>query len=766
MTQYINILQKFRWAIVIVIPLLILVLASNLKNISFEGSYRIWFGENSKTLQDYDNFRLTFGNDDAVTITFKDENGIFNKKALGAIKDITDKLWQTKYITRVDSLTSYQYVYASKDDPDEVLVEDFIYDIQNRDEKYFLNRKQIAINDPQTKGSFISEDGTTAMISARLVPKAGESEDISSELMKLVHDIVDPIQEQTNYKFYLNGGAALTTAFVQIAQDDGSTFTPLVVVSVMILLILLFRKVSGALIPMVVVVFTVLFVLSIQVLLGYKLNNFTANIPVFIIAIGIADAVHIYIIWLMYRKNGLDNKTSVQKTLEKNLVPIFLTSLTTSIGFASLAISKLIPIATLGIATASGAIIAFVLSVTLMPALLLLLNKDVKISENINDNEKDYIIEDKYIKFSQFIIKNDIKIVLITGFIFFVFALGLFKVVVDSNTIRYFDKEVEIRKATEFTMKNLTGPMAYEIVVDSGEKNAIKDPKFMREVQKFYDEYQNKFSEIRHMSSLLDVVKQFNKVMNGGKEEFYTVPVSKELVAQYLFFYSMSLPQGMEISDKMDIEQRLLRLTTRVDLVDTSKDLEMIKWAQDWWEKSDYSAKILGLTIMFAYMQSDVTDTLIYSISIALALVSVMMLIIFKNIRLLVIFLIPNVLPMILIVGIMGWLGMNIDIGVAIAGAIVLGVAVDDSIHFFYKYFDGKNKGLDIVNNLAYVYKFAGNAILFTTIILSLSFMIFMKSEFAPNYAFGVVTAMALFIAFICDIFLLPALLSLLRKKK
>jgi predicted RND superfamily exporter protein len=355
--------------------------------------------------------------------------------------------------------------------------------------------------------------------------------------------------------------------------------------------------------------------------------------------------------------------------------------------------------------------------------------------------------------------------VIATTLVFAFFALGLFKVQVDSNTIRYFDESVEIRKSTEFTMANLTGPMSYEIIVDSKSKDGIKDPVFLKTVQKFYDEYQAKFNDVRHISSLLDVVKQFNKVMNGGNHKFYKVPNDKNLIAQYLFFYSMSLPQGMEISDKMDIDQQLLRLTAQVNLVDTSADIQMIKWASAWWENTPYSAKVLGQTTMFAYMQSDVTDTLIYSISIALVAVSLMMLLIFKDIKMLGIFLIPNVLPILLVVGIMGWIGINIDLGVAIAGAIILGVAVDDSIHFFSKYFDGKQKGMNFETNLAYVYQYAGNAILFTTIILSASFLLFMGSDFAPTYNFGIVTASALIIAFIADLFLLPALLSLMNNK-
>jgi hydrophobe/amphiphile efflux-3 (HAE3) family protein len=763
MEKYINFIQKFRWAIAIIIPLFVLLLASNLKNLSFEGSYRIWFGEDSKILNNYDDFRNIFGNDDGIVITFKDESGIFHEKALSSIQRLTDKLWETKYVTRVDSITSYQHVHADIEYPDEIIVEDFIQNIDSESQEYFDDRKNIALKDPQIVNSLISKDGTTTMIVARLIAKAGENEDISFELMGYINDIIKDEVEKTGYKYWVSGGAAITTSFVTIAQDDGGFFTPLAIVSVMVLLFLLFRRVGGMLIPMAVVVFTMLIVLSIQVMLGYKLNNFTANIPVFIIAIGIADAVHVYIIWFAYRKEGMENKLAVQRTLEKNFLPIFLTSLTTSVGFASLTISEIVPVATLGIATASGAILAFFLSVVLMPALLLLLNKDIQKSDKTELDKKSS--DERYQKYAKFLVANDKKILFFTTLLFGFFALGLFHVKVDSNTIRYFDKEVEIRKATEFISENLTGSMSYEIVVDSKAKDGIKDPEFLRYVDRFYNEFYEKYPDVRHIISLLDTVKQFHKVMNGDEQKFYTVPDSKELVAQYLLLYSLSLPQGMEINDKMDIEERLLRVSAKINLVDTSKDLEMIEWVEKWWESTPYSAKVNGQTAMFAYMQSDVTDTLIYSISIAMTLVSVMMLIIFKNIRMLFIFILPNILPIILVVGVMGWLGITIDMGVAVSGAIVLGVAVDDSIHFFVKYFDARKKGFSLEESFAYVFKYAGTAILFTTIILSLSFLLFMGSEFAPNYNFGIVTASALVIAFIADLLLLPALLSVMEKR-
>ena len=756
MQNYIKFLQKFRWPIAFAVPLLVLALGTSLKNVEMDGSYRIWFGEDSKTLTDYDDFRRTFGNDDGVIIVFKDENGIFNKKALASIDRITEALWKTKYIARVDSLTNYQYVHANPNEPEDIVVEDFIQNIDTATPEYFADRKKIATSDPLVVDAFISKDGTTTMISARLTPKVNDETDKNMEIMGYIEAIIEAEKSITGYKYWLNGGPPLNKAFVTIGTSDAMTFTPLVLLASLILLLLLFRRLSGALIPLGIVILTFMTVLSVQVLLGYKLNNFTANLPVFVVAIGIADAVHMYSVWLLHKRLGDENEMAVLRSLEKNFLPILLTSVTTAIGFATLTISEVVPVFTLGIATATGAILAFIISVVWMPSVLLLLEKPIA-SKAKKEEQKT-----KSLGYGKFIVQNNKKIIIGTSFVFAILAFGLTMVKVDSNTIRYFDKNVEIRKSTEFMMENLTGPMAYEIVIDSGVKDGIKEPKFMKTVERFYKEFQDEHPDVRHLSSLMDTVKRFNKVVDGKDE----VPNSKNLIAQYLLLYSLSLPQGMEINDKMDIYEQKLRITGQMNIVDTSKDLEMIAYIEDWWAKTEYSGTVQGQTYMFAQMQRDVTNTLIYSLSLAILLVTIVMFLIFRRVKLLWVFILPNVLPVVLVVGLMGWIGINIDIGVAIAGAIIIGVAVDDTIHFLVKYFDARKRGLSMEDTFDEVLKYAGKAILFTTIILSVAFSLFAFSDFSPNQNFGIVTAFALVIAFVVDLLLLPALLSLADKEK
>ena len=752
-SKFTDFILKFRWYIAILIPLVTVLFATQLKHAQFDGSYRIWFGPESKTLQQYDAFKAVFGNDDSIIIVFSDENGVMNKKALGVIDRLTEKLWQTKYIARVDSLTNYQYVHVDREYPDDILIEDFIENINSLTEKQLTQKKEVALKEDLLVNRIISADGKTTMIVGRLTPKAGETFGASKKIKESVDKYIEE-EKESGYKFHLAGGPVVNQTFSTLAKYDVTTFTPLVILVAMLLLWAIFRSITGVMLTILVVIFTFTIVVSLQVIFGYKLNNFTANMPIFIVAIGIADAMHLYWVYLLARYKGQNNSEAILYTLEKNFLPILLTSLTTAVGFASLGISEIVPIATLGIATANAAILAFILTILFVPAVLAIINPNIKARKPKEVMRKSSSFASNY---SAFIIKHDLKIIFASLAIFGAIGFGLTYLKVDSNAVRYFKESVPFRETVKVIQERLTGPMAYEVVVDSNVQDGIKNPIFLKEVERFCIELKEKFPAARHTSSLLDVVKKFNEIVDFKKE----IPDSNELIAQYLLLYSLSLPQGMEINDKMDVDERLLRISVSMNVVDTSKDLEMIEWIENWWKQTPYSAEANGQTIMFAHMQSDVTDTLIESILLAITVISLLMLFIFKSIRMIPLFIIPNILPIILVVGAMGWFNISIDIGVAISGAIIMGIAVDDTIHFLLKYKEARLKGFNLHDSLTYVMQYAGSAIIFTTVVLSSAFMVFTFSEFMLNANFGLVTAIALVIAVSVDLVLLPAILSL-----
>jgi predicted RND superfamily exporter protein len=361
--------------------------------------------------------------------------------------------------------------------------------------------------------------------------------------------------------------------------------------------------------------------------------------------------------------------------------------------------------------------------------------------------------------YGDFIIKNDKKIILVSTILFLFTAIGLLFIKVDSNIIRYFDKKAEIRQASEFIMNNLTGSMSYTILIDSKKPDGIKDPAFLRTVEQFYNDFYKAFpQDVRHIFSLLDIIKRYNKVLNHQE----SIPDDKNLIAQYLLLYSMSLPEGMEISNRVDNMQQKINLTALVNIVDASKEIEMIRFIEKWWEKTSYRVVVTGQAALYAYMQKDVTNTLIYSFLLTIFIVSIIILLIFKKWKILWVLLLPNILPVVIVLGLMGWFGFTIDLGVAITGSIIIGVAIDDTIHFLVKYFDLKKEGLPLSQIFDEVLFYVGKAIIFTTLVLSGAFLMFIFSAFVPNQNFGIVTAVALLIALVVDLFFLPALLSVM----
>jgi predicted RND superfamily exporter protein len=723
-------------------------LSLSLKNLAFEGSYRIWFDKDSNIIKSYDKFREDFSGDDTFIIAFEDKNGIFNKKALQTIIDLTQEFEDINEVEDVNSLSNYPYMSG---DNDQFRINDFIEDFDN-----LKNKKTLAIKDNLILNQLINKDATISAIAVKLSEQVGSNEAINIKVQKQIVKITNRYSKKTGYKFYVTGAPSITASLVLISQADAMVLMPLAVVVVVLILYIIFRNFLGILIPSIVIVFSFITVLSIQMILGYKLNNFTVNIPPFVSAISIATSMHLYLSWIYYKLKDYNNKDAIIKALETNIIPIALTSFTTAVGFATLGLSEIEPISTLGIAITSAAFLAFVLSVVLVPAILLSVKSDYKVTpiRVINLFNVD--------GYGKFIKKNDKKIVMIFMIFSIVLIYGLKDTKIDSNSIKYFSNDSMVRSGANFVQKNLTGATIYEIIVDSTKKDGIKDPKFLSKIDLFEKQLKQNFPNVRFTTSIKDILKRMQKVLNPNTNE--KIPQTKNLIAQYLLLYDMNLPMGKTTNDKIDSNYQKIRISINSNIQDTSKDLKMINWINNWWKQnSDYKSEVQGQATIFAYMQSSVIDILIVSIGVTLMIVVLLMWFVLKSLKLTLLFLIPNIMPLVLVSGVMGYLKITIDIGVAISAAVILGIAVDDSIHFFGKYLKAI-KTMNFEKSIDYVIHHSANAMILTTLILSLTFSIFATSSFIPNINFAIVTIVALNIALLLDLVLLPSLLSIFDK--
>jgi predicted RND superfamily exporter protein len=752
---------KYRWPIVLLTPLLIILLfAANMKKGGFETDWKIWFVEDSYVMQNFEQFKKTFGSDDRLLIALRHKDGIFQKEILKNIQAITKELWQTKSIARVDSITNYQYSFVSSEDPDEIILEDFIDDIASLSSSELQRKKEIATTDIQTKNLLISEDGKTAVIVARMVYSESMAQKDYITLYHAANAIVEKHRVE-GVEYHVVGIPAFMKAFTDAIKSNISTFLPILLGVMTTLLLIIFRNIWGLVLPMSVVILTTLCVAGLSFGLGYKLNTITSMFPIFIIAVGIATSIHFFWIWIHRRQDGYNNTEGILFSMNKNLAPALITSLTTFAGFLSLGISEIVPLQAFGIIVASGAIISFLLSITFLPALLSVINPNIKKQKHKSENAKIWIK-----KYTNFVVRYDRQIIVLMILFIVISATGFKNVSVDTDFMKQFSPQTQIRKSADFVQKHIGGTISIEIIVDSKEKTGIYRPDFMKSADIFKEEFKARFEQVRHVGSLANVIKRYNRLFHADDELYYKIPDSKELISQYMLLYSISLPKGMGINDMMDVDSRYLRITTMIDVSSELEKLEMYDWAREWWsENSSYSATVEGLTMISAHMRMELTNTMIKSISLALIFVTLIFWLAFKSRFYMAISTIPNIGPLLITIGITGWLSINLDLGMAIVFVVIIGVAVDDAVHFISKYNTALQNGKNVRESIEESLLISGGAIVTTTAVLVLGFGTFIFSNFTFYSNFGLMSALALFFAMVLDLLLLPAILSYLDKR-
>jgi hypothetical protein len=335
---------------------------------------------------------------------------------------------------------------------------------------------------------------------------------------------------------------------------------------------------------------------------------------------------------------------------------------------------------------------------------------------------------------------------------------------VNSDPMKYFHKSVPIRKAYDFTGTKLDGLRGIEFVVDSGVAEGIKDPVFLNKLDKFMN-WMVKDEDITRVRSVREIIKKMNQTLNQGKAEEYRIPDSSAAVGQLLFLYTIGLPQGMDLNNQFTLDNRFLRIKVSWK-IETSKESEI---------KADYllkKAKDFGLNMatggnapIYLSMNQKVVETFFSSMAMALCLVSLLLFIVYRDIFISLLAMLPNVIPLIFGGALMELLDKPIDIGTSIVSTVCLGIAVDDTIHFVSSYKQYRQQGLGAIEAITETFLVTGKALIITTVLLVTGFGSFIFADFVPNRNFGMLCAMILALALLTDLLFLPALLLTIDKK-
>lgn len=775
----------FRWPIIILIVIFTGLMVSRLPYLTFDMSTEGFLHKKDPKILQYNAFKEQFGRDEMLIAMISPRN-VFDRKFLKKLKqfhrDLEDHL---PHLKEVRSLINARRTTGAAG---ELLVTDLLEEIPES-EADMRDLKDYVMSNPLYRNLLVSEKGdfTTVIIEPEafsgaavavesgfdttvgVKDKMAKPEKVltaeeNAELVHAVERIVSRYNDP-DFPIMISGTPVVTSYLKKVMQTDVKRFTGLAILIIFVFLFLIFRRISGVVLPMIVVILSVVYTFSLISICDVSIKIPTVILPSFLLAIGIGASVHL-VSMFFHSYQGDNKKEAIAQALGHSGLPIIMTSLTTSVSLASFGTAEVAPIADLGQFAASGVMLSLLLTLFLLPALLSVVPIKPVIAGGgtIRPGRIDRIL----LKSCDVAVKYPQRVLLISAVIVGFFALGLFHLNFSHDVLHWYKKSSMVRRSAEAVDRHMKGSLSVEIVADTGVENGLYDTDIMNKLDAFTTAiggYNNRKSGVYagKSVSLADMLKEINKALNENRLSHYTIPDSRELIAQEFLLFENSGSDDLE--DVVDSQFRKARVTVKVPWNDSVAYISFIEWIRHQATRifgDSVKITLTGMVVLLMTTVNAMMHSMATSYIIALVLITLMMIFMIGNLRMGLISMIPNISPIIVTLGLMGWLGINLDLFTLLIGSIAIGLAVDDTIHFFHNFRRYHLMTGDVRFAVEKTMQTAGRAMLITSVVLATGFWIFVFASMNNLFAFGLLTGFTLICAFLADILVTPALLSLL----
>ena len=747
---------RYRWLVLILSIVIALMLGQGGSRLAFTNDYRVFFGADNPQLLAFEELQDTYNRADNVLIAFAPKDGnVFKPEVLEAIQYTTEESWQIPYSLRVDSISNFQHTYAEGDD---LIVEDLYEDVTLLTPEDIENIKAIAVAEPQLVHKVISPSGHVAGVNITVELPGINEQTESPEVVTAARALVAEInQRYPEIDTYMTGMVMMNNAFPEATMEDFQTLIPAAFLVIIVGLIISFRTTAPVIITLLVIAFSIMSAMGTAGWMNIKLTPPSASAPTMILTLAVADCVHILIAFLHAMRNGMTKNEAIAESLRLNLQPVFLTSVTTAIGFLSLNFSDSPPFHDLGNISAMGMLFAFFYSIFLLPALLAILPVKVKQYATGHVGMMD--------KFAEWVIRYRNKIFIAMTIISIGLSAMIMRNELNDVFVNYFDETVQFRTDSDYIADNLSGLYTIDYSISNGGDNSISDPVFLNNLEKFVN-WLREQPEVIHVNTITDTMKRLNKNMNYNREENYAIPESRELSAQYLLLYEMSLRYGLDLNNQLNIDKSATRISVTLETISSNEIIDLSNRTRDWMEANTPALLTEGSSpaLMFAHIGKRNIVSMLQGTTLALVLISLILLVTLRSVKYGLLSLIPNLLPAAIGFGLWGLLVGQVGLALSVVAGMTLGIVVDDTIHFMSKYMRGRReKNLRSEDAVRYAFNHVGTALLVTTLVLCGGFLILALSSFELNSGMGLLTAITIMIALIVDFLLLPTLLMKLE---
>ena len=754
--SYIAAIMRLRWMVVALAALVMLAAAAGVRHLTVTNDYRILFSAENPQFLALDALENTYSRSNSALIAVAPREGsVFTREALGSVEELTEAGWRAPYSSRVNSLTNHTHSEAFED---ELVVAPLVEDAASMSDGELARVERIALDSPEIAGRLVSHDGGTAGVAINFILPENPDQAVF-EITDYLNSLLDHARaERPGIDYYLTGDVVTNRAFSDATRMDLETLTPIVFLIIVVLSIVLLRSLLGTVAIIAVLLFVINTTMGSAGWAQVVFSPTNAGVPIIVMVIAMADSIHIVTSVLLGIRRGLGRNDAIVEAYHVNASPILITSITTAIGFLSLNASDSPPFHVLGNCVAFGVLCAFVYTMTLLPALLALLPlrapRVPSEGSAFFDRLADFVIARRRL------LLGSLTLAVV------VLALGIPRIELSDNMAQYFDERYQFRRDTDFITENLTGVDKLEYSLESGSEGGITDPGYLRQVEAFADWYRRQ-PDVTHVQAFSDIMKRLNQNMHGDDPEFYRLPEDPDLAAQYLLLYELSLPFGSDLNDRIDVAKSATRMVV-VTRNAWSRDIrELDKRARDWLSANvpDFTSEASGLSVVFAHLSLRNINSMLRGTILAMALISFILIWIFKSVRIGLLSLIPNFIPAIMSFGLWGYLVGNVGIASSVVIAVVFGIVVDDTIHFLSKYLKARRQGLPAAEAVRFAFHTAGHALWTTTAVLSAGFLVFATSGFEVSWALGLLVTITIVFALVADFLLLPTLLMAIDRR-
>jgi hydrophobe/amphiphile efflux-3 (HAE3) family protein len=781
-----ELIYRSRWGVIAATVLIALGLGSQLGRLETDTSTENYLRSGDPVRAAYDAFREQFGRDTVIAIVIEPPE-IFDLGFLRKLRAFHETL--ESQVPKLQSVTSLVNIRNTRGEGDQLIVEDLLEDFPETPEQLATFRERVLTN-PLYRDLVISADGTLTTVTIEtdvyssidahddLLAGFDEEEGLvgavqppfitsteNAQIVLAVQDIASRF-ESPDFRLYVGGGPVLMEFLSAHLQHDLTVFLCAALLTITALLLLLFRRMAGIILPLLVVVLSVISILGIMAIADIPISIPSQILPSFLLSVGIGYSVHLLVIYLQRFEACQDPKQSLCSALAHCGIPIVMTGVTTIVGFLSFTTSSIAHINTLGIITPLGVLICLLYSLIFLPALI----AAVPPSRHKSSPDQPGRLDRVLLALGRVSSRHPRKVVLASAALAVIALIGALQLRFSHNPVSWIPKHSAAAIATDVIDQRLGGASPMEIIIDTGRENGLHEPDLLnrierlhRRVERFIDEGE----EIGKAISIADIIRESHQALNENRAEYYAIPQDRELIAQEFLLFENSGSDDLE--DIVDSGFRKTRFTLRTPQGEAFDKLSFVHAVDAEFHRimgDDVELSLTGLTVVMVRTADAVITSMSRSYTVALLLITPLMILMIGSLRDGLVSMVPNLLPILITLGLMGLADIPLDVFTLMIGCIAIGLAVDDTIHFihsFQRYYARHHQAeLAIEQTL----RTTGKALLFTSVVLSAGFFIFTLSTLGNLTNFGLLTGFAISVAFIADVTATPALLVLVSRSR